>query len=736
MISVKCETGNKVSWTGANFENKRVLNYFLSCSFLLFISMAFVARISAQAPEYLWAKSTIENATERIVSVAADTANNLFATGYYDGPSLNLESTTLNNSGGHDFFLAKYSPEGTLLWARTSVCTGYDEAFDVTVDQNGCAYVIGFYTGSSIAFGTNVLSNVGDDDTFIVKYDPDGNVLWAKSIGGPLDDRGVGISTDLFGNVFATGQFGSPSLDFGNTSITNLGSVNSDDLFVVKFDTSGNDIWSHSEGGTGTQRAKAITTDYNGNVLLTGEFRSVSLTLGTTTLTNSSFTGQSDIFLMKYDNSGNVIWAKSEVGAKSEVSSCIATDLWNNVLITGYFYSPSMTFNNEIVIPNQQADLSHQEYYVAKYDSNGNFLWVENSPGDDSENANDAAADNNGNFFVNIIFTSDTIAIGTDTLYNPNYSSNTALIKYDSNGNIVWVKAAQGNGYDVYSGVCTDAMGNAIVGGYFEGGYITIGDTTFTNTDPDYSSNLLLIKLSATLSAAAVSTDVSCFGENDGAATATVLGGVPPYTYLWSNDLTDSLATGLFAGDYSVVVIDNLGDTAIAYVTVMEPTNMNVEITSVSVTSCPTCCDGTATASVDGGVPPYVYSWSTLPEQSGLTATGLCADSTYYFLATDANGCISNTISAQIFTTVEQMENQRPLRLYPNPTNEYFFLDLPSYLKGQMLTLQIISNDGSTCRLQKSSSGYLNISDLASGLYTIKVSDTSTYVGSCLLVVE
>jgi len=139
------------------------------------------------------------------------------------------------------------------------------------------------------------------------------------------------------------------------------------------------------------------------------------------------------------------------------------------------------------------------------------------------------------------------------------------------------------------------------------------------------------------LTLATDSTEVSCFGGNDGTATVTVSGGTTPYTYLWDDPLfqTTATATGLSAGTYIVTVTDDGGCTVTDTVIVTEPPLL-VATTSGSIAPCPCPCSGSAYLFPTGGTSPYTIIWS-----NGYTdqfQTGLC-DGTYTVTLTDANGC-------------------------------------------------------------------------------------------------
>ncbi|MBI3136138.1 MAG: HYR domain-containing protein [Bacteroidetes bacterium] len=136
------------------------------------------------------------------------------------------------------------------------------------------------------------------------------------------------------------------------------------------------------------------------------------------------------------------------------------------------------------------------------------------------------------------------------------------------------------------------------------------------------------------------STDVSVDGGSDGTATAVVSGGTAPYSYLWSSGSTSSTATGLSYGIATVTVTDANGCTISESIVVNEPRCNGYDATAVSTdVSCFGGTDGTATASVSGGLAPYAYSWNTSPVSLTAAISGLSAGS-YTVTVTDGNACI------------------------------------------------------------------------------------------------
>lgn len=163
---------------------------------------------------------------------------------------------------------------------------------------------------------------------------------------------------------------------------------------------------------------------------------------------------------------------------------------------------------------------------------------------------------------------------------------------------------------------------------------------------------------SAPVAATFTLVNVSCTGGSDGTATITVTGGTPGYTYSWSNGSTGATASGFAAGNHQVLVTDNLGCQLLQGFTISQPTPLIVNLTGNNTT-----CElpnGSSTASVSGGTPPYQYSWSTGGTYSSVT--GINAG-TYSVTVTDANGCsksgsiVISNVSPAIIPSISSQTN-------------------------------------------------------------------------------
>lgn len=449
---------------------------------LVFAVIIFSVRGFSQVPNWLWVKSAGGTSSDAGISIATDASGNVYATGAFFSPSVTFGTITLTNAGAptDDMFIVKYDASGNVLWASSAGGTSNEEGYSVMVDVSGNVYVMGGFNGTAITFGTDTLTGAGTWDMFIVKYDAVGNVLWAKSAGGinmdwggsialdalgnvyvtgafhntvtfgttvltnvdPFDydifivkydisgnvlwaksasgidnDYGDRIVTDALGNAYMTGKFDSPSLIFGTDTLTNA-NQGYYDIFIAKYDSSGNVLWAKSSGGMSSEYVIGITEDGLGNIYTTGKFESPIVTFGTDTLTNVGF--YSDIFIAKYDGSGNVVWAESFGGISLDEGNSIASDAAGNVYVTGSFYSPTISFGSNTLT--NISNLGYADFFITKFDASGNVLWANSAGGTSNDLGYGVDEDALGNIYVTggygttVIFGADTLtAVGSST---------------------------------------------------------------------------------------------------------------------------------------------------------------------------------------------------------------------------------------------------------------------------------------------------------------------------------
>lgn len=437
-----------------------------------------------QIPIWNWAKSATGNGSVEGSTVTTDLLGNIYVSGYYSSDNMTIGSVTLQNLGlsFNDGFLAKYDPSGNLLWAQRFGGSSNDRGTSIATDKTGNVYLTGYFYSPKIGFGKDTLINAGNvGDIFIVKYDSSGKILWAKREGATALEIPHAIHIDGNNNVIVAGRFSSNSITFGTTTLILAGSM---DVFIAKYDASGNLLWAKGAGGGSNDEAYSISSDPSGNIYLAGYFTQPS-NFGTIKLTSA---GISDMFLAKYDPSGNVIWAKNAGGKGDDRATGLQTDASGNSYIAGYFANDAISFGS-IVLPNKAGDNS----FLAKYDTDGNVLWA-NGMGGDSQLLDLAVF--NDNVYACGSFQADTLSYGTTNLIIQG-SSDFFLLNCDTKGKPKWAikQTSDGESGEIARSVATDPLGNVLVSGLFSSEPITFGNSKINSVR---GFNMFIAKLGST----------------------------------------------------------------------------------------------------------------------------------------------------------------------------------------------------------------------------------------------
>lgn len=598
--------------------------------------------------------------------VASDKNGNVFSTGEFMG-SITFGSTTLVSAGSIDLFVTKHSRSGACLWAQRIGGTGFDSGLSIATDSAGNVFVTGRFRNTA-TFGSFTLTSTTSDDIFVAKFDTNGNCLWVMHPTSNNIDIGWGITTDLAGNCYVSGYF-SGTLTLG--ALPPLTASSGTNILVFKLDQNGVPLWAKNAGGASAAcKGTSVAVDMLNNVFVTGYFTN-TITFGSFSITS---TGNRDMFVAKYNNSGIIQWVKAAgYSSGDDTGLGICTDGANNICVTGFFQN-SIDFGNGPLVSGSFPD----DVFIVKYNQSGNALWSQRAGGPGIDDGTSVSCDQ----FNNVYITGQYQTGATFGSFALPSSGTTGLFlaRYNSSGVIQLVKSVSRSaiGYIEGYGVSSDKKGSVYVGGLFTGNVnfgtipktsagvedvfvsrfsmINSADTIRNLPAGNYSvtlsdfygcstnSNFSITQPTA-LNPIVNTTNPLCHGGT-GSATAGISGGTQPYTFNWgSND-----PANLPAGNFAVTITDSLGcDTVSSFSITQPPALVSTVITSPEI--CYGQCNGSSFATVTGGTGSYTYLWSTTSINDSIS--GLCPG-TYSVTVTDANNCTdTKNITVQAATQIE-----------------------------------------------------------------------------------
>ncbi len=370
-----------------------------------------------------WTKQFGTNAYDKANAIAAR-SNRIMMVGGTEG------SLQGSNAGSTDAFVRRHSSSnGNVLWTRQFGTNFTEEANGVAIDNSNNILVVGYTDGS--LEGTNA----GGQDAFIRKYSNTGNVLWTDQFGTSSFDQALAVAiADNTSAVVVVG-YTRGSLEGTNTS------PGVDDVFVRKYDNSGNVLWTDQFGTSSSDQALAVAVDSDYNILVAGQ------TFGS--LSGSNF-GNGDAFVRKYNSAGNALWTKQFGSFGSDSANGVAIDSNDQIVVAGHTQGGLARSN-----------LGLQDAFVRQYDTDGNDLWTKQFGSSDTDIANAVTIDSNNNIMV----TGETYVGDNTGVYD------VFVRQYDSNDNFLWSQQFGTGNFDndkAY-GVAVDSNNNIFITGFTHG---------------------------------------------------------------------------------------------------------------------------------------------------------------------------------------------------------------------------------------------------------------------------
>jgi hypothetical protein len=337
------------------------------------------------------------------IGIVVDDSGNIYITGCRNECDSEYNIVPLPPNGWlYDIFLLKFDPNGKILWNRTWGNSGHDAGLGIASDNLNNIYITGYTSCYEDGF----------HDVCLLKYDSSGNLLWNETWGGSENDGGIGVAVDNSDNLYVSGY-----TDRNGFSC---------DIFLQKYYSNGTLLWNETWGG--------IKSDVGGRIAL-GDENTIYIA-GTT---ESYGMGDRDICLLKYNSNGSLVWNETWGGSEYDAGIDIATDDSTNVYITGITkYSGS----------------DHRDLHLLKFDLDGNLLWNVTWDGYRADHISGIVTDGSGNIYLTGHKNDNT------TYYD------ICMLKYDSKGTLVWSKTWEGSKHEEGIGIAMDNLSSIYITGY------------------------------------------------------------------------------------------------------------------------------------------------------------------------------------------------------------------------------------------------------------------------------
>ena len=403
--------------------------------------------------------------------IKVDSRNNKYVIGYYNGSTI-ISGVTLNSNSQQSYsksiFLVKLDSLNNPLWVRKIAEGDTLYTCSFAIDKELSYYVAFDYRGT-VYHGVDSTIAVGGSDILLIKFDSSGSQIYKKNIGG-INGEGISKSSiivDQSSNFYVSGSYNytwtnnhpNYKLEFDHDTLES----STMDIFLAKFDSSGNNLWAKSYGGIG-QDSPFVLDVSNNSIYMCGVLDATNNNSVGGININYPLNYKSKCFLAKLNANGNAEWVRkfgsTEILQVVSASSVIVSN--NKIYFSGHSFSnnqnvflfdggPTLTGTNQV------------DYFIAAYDTNGAFKWNTISRSAGSEYLTQLAADTMGNV-VAVGKINYPIYFPSDTLYS--YGGDDVMVcSYDSNGAYRWAFHAGGSGADIGSAIAADANGVLYIAG-------------------------------------------------------------------------------------------------------------------------------------------------------------------------------------------------------------------------------------------------------------------------------
>lgn len=401
--------------------------------------------------------------------IVADRSGNTYSTGLLVGFTtpwdlIHCDFGPLSVTGG-GMIVTSTDSSGNFRWVLRS---RQGQIHGLAIDSASNVYIFGYCSGNVVIGNDSMVSNLISSNAFCAKISSAGTIRWIKKVADTAFAFYGGV--DRAGNVYVGGQYRSPAITVGSTTLTNSGPYGTYDMFLAKLDSNGNDVWAKNIAGDSTDDILGMSVSDSGNIYFGGDYKS-TLQMGGITLPIAAGSANSQLFLAKYNTNGDPVWATEIPTRGVKFLNCLTTDNNENVYLTGG-YTNNIIFQNDS-LPANNSPIVHM--YVTKYNRDGNAQWATSVVNDAYVQAWAVTADAMGNVWVG----------GASTV--PAWGHPMYIFRFDTAGNFTDSTFIAEGGIDG-SGLAVDNNKNLYICADFENSPFYIAHDTLTLATAAYGA--------------------------------------------------------------------------------------------------------------------------------------------------------------------------------------------------------------------------------------------------------
>jgi hypothetical protein len=560
---------------------------------------------------------------------------------------------------------------GSWSFAENKGDDNNEMVYDLAVDFDGNTYIAGAFYSTEVTFGNVTLYNSGEiytADAFVIKYDSNKNIVWAKSFGGNDNDYIANIEIAENNNIVISGTFLSSTLTFGESELVNTGIY---DTYVAVLNSEAQAIWAMSFSSELDDTQNALAINSNNHIFVAGSFTGENFTAGNVTFQNNGIIPQThDSYLAELNMEGEIINIQQITGDNDEKIYDLTIDENNNLYAVGAFNSLIMNFGgNEI----NNTMVYRTDMFIVRLNEANEMTYGVAFGGDADDYLFSIAVDNEGYMYVRGPFDSEQLKIGDFTIDNPNcgcgdYEMVTAKISPE--GTPLWATKTGGwlrLNLDnlLLSDIEVNSKGNVFVTGAFNSVKLNIADSVFMNPG-------------------AYSMYVAEYNQNGQAIWANTANGIVADAFSCMEiDRNDNIYIGGFMlsselkfADETLYTNGNC-DIVFAQIAAFEIDWNDITLFNVDVSSSQTVIDNeqhTITLTVPSGtdlenITPYIEisEGATITPESGMPQN---FTEMVVYTVTSKDGTQQEwLVSVQESTSARHLDCLRSCVIYPNPSN-------------------------------------------------------------------